>query len=103
MNTSGWIAVYLPMFIIFFIILPQGYVMQVRTAIRRKRKVGSKRMTNEILKSYVGKICKISGGSYGVNIKGRIVDVNENWIVVQTSRGDKIVNAEYVQSIRIDS
>ena len=103
MNITTWIAIYLPMFIIFFIILPQGYVMQMRTAVKRKKKVGIIRMTNEILKSYVGKICKISGGSYGVNVKGRIVDVNENWIVVQTSRGDKIVNAEFVQSIRIDS
>ena len=77
--------------------------MHMRTAVKRKKKVGIIRMTNEILKSYVGKICKISGGSYGVNVKGRIVDVNENWIVVQTSRGDKIVNAEFVQSIRIDS
>ena len=62
----------------------------------------AKEVTNETLVKYVGKSCMISAGSYGVNTVGRIVSINENWIEVETKKGaTELVNADYVQSIKI--
>ncbi|MDD2371291.1 MAG: hypothetical protein PHQ32_04745 [Firmicutes bacterium] len=100
MNPAIWIAIYMPIFIILFVILPQQYVMQKKIILKRKKKEGLEIMTNEMLKKYIGKNCKISGGSYGINIKGKIIDINENWIEVETNKGNNIINAEFVQSIK---
>jgi len=34
--------------------------------------------------------------------KGKIINVNENWIEVETKKGIELINAEFVQSIKID-
>ena len=59
-------------------------------------------MTNEIIKRYIGKNCRISTGSFGTNLIGEIIEVNENWIEVKTKKGMELINAEFVQSIKID-
>jgi len=58
-------------------------------------------MTNEVIKKYIGKNCKISSGSLGINVVGTIIDVNENWIEVETKKGQELINADYIQSIKI--
>ena len=101
MNPGSWIAIYLPLFIIFFIIIPQQN--QISTAVLRKikKRKGGFVMTNEILKKYIGRICKISTGSMGTNVAGKIIDINENWIEIETKKGNELINAEFVQSIKI--
>lgn len=58
-------------------------------------------MGNEIIKEYVGKTCKIFGGQ-SVNGIGKIIEVNENWIKLETKKGVELINAEYIQSIKFD-
>ena len=58
-------------------------------------------MTNEIIKKYVGRDCVISTGTFGTNVTGKIINVNENWIEVETKKGEELINAEFVQSIKI--
>ncbi|MDR7870777.1 MAG: hypothetical protein RIN55_07970 [Tissierellaceae bacterium] len=58
-------------------------------------------MTNDVIKKYVGRDCRISTGSFGTNVVGKIIDVNENWIEVETKKGIEIINAEFVQSIKV--
>lgn len=101
MEPSTWIAIYLPLFMLFVIILPQQYRMDVNARrIRAKRSV--LQMTNEVIVKYIGKECLISAGSYGVNVSGRIVSVNENWIELALKKGDtQLINADYIQSIKI--
>lgn len=60
-------------------------------------------MSNETIKKYIGKNCRISTGSFGTNVQGRILDVKEEWIEVQTKKGIEIINAEFIQSIKIDN
>ncbi|KJF28198.1 hypothetical protein TZ02_04450 [Clostridium aceticum] len=60
-------------------------------------------MMNEVIKKYIGKSCKISTGSFGTTIVGKIIDVNENWIEVETKKGNELVNAEFIQNIKINS
>ena len=102
MNTGSWVAIYLPLFIIFFIILPQQRAMQKAVLLRiRKRKGVVVGMTNELIKKSIGKNCQITTGSFGTNVKGKIVDVNENWIKLETKKGEELINAEFIQSIKL--
>lgn len=43
----------------------------------------------------------LNSGSFGTNIKGEIIDVSENWLEVATKKGKELINAEFVQSIKI--
>ncbi|AOT71550.1 hypothetical protein Gferi_19635 [Geosporobacter ferrireducens] len=101
MNAGTWIAIYMPLFILLFIILPQQRILTKSIILKIKKKKGGITMTNEVLKKYIGKNCNISTGTFGVNIIGRIIDVNENWIEVETKKGNELINAEFVQHIKV--
>ena len=66
-----------------------------------KKRKGIIIMTNEVIKKYIGKNCKISTGAFGTNVIGKIVDVNENWIEIETKKGVELINAEFIQSIKV--
>ena len=91
----------MPLFIIFFIILPQQREMKKSIILKRKKRKGLIIMTNEVIKKYIGKTCRISTGSFGTNVIGKIIDVNENWIEIETKKGNELINAEFIQSIKI--
>lgn len=58
-------------------------------------------MNNELISKYIGKNCKISTGTYGTTVVGKIISINENWIEVETKKGIELINAEFIQSIKI--
>lgn len=103
MNTGTWIAIYLPLFIIFIIVLPQQHAAQkaVLLRIRKRKGKGAIKMINELIKKYIGKTCQISTGNFNNSVKGKITDVNENWLELETKKGKELVNAEFIQSIKI--
>ncbi len=76
--------------------------MQISIINKKKKGKGLIIMTNEIIKKYIGKNCRISTGSLGTNVAGKIIDVNENWIEVETKKGIEVINAEFIQSIKVD-
>jgi hypothetical protein len=76
--------------------------MQKSIIFKIKKKKGLIIMTNEVIKKYVGRNCRISTGSFGTNVIGKIIDVNENWIEIETKKGNELINAEFIQSIKID-
>jgi len=102
LSSGTWIAIYLPLFVLFFVILPQQRLIQKSIILKIKKRKGLIIMTNEVIKKYIGKNCRISTGSFGTNVIGKIIDVNENWIEVETKKGNELINAEFVQSIKID-
>ncbi|AFA47275.1 hypothetical protein Awo_c04760 [Acetobacterium woodii DSM 1030] len=75
--------------------------MQRIINLKFKKKKGLMIMANEAIEKCIGKNCKISAGSYGTNIVGKIIEINENWIEVETKKGVQFINAEFVQSIGI--
>ena len=93
----------MPLFIILFVILPQQSEMQKFVIQKIRKRKGLIIMTNEVIKKYVGKKCKISTGSFGTSVVGKIIDINENWIEIETKKGKELINAEFVQSIKITS
>ena len=102
MNSAVWIAIYLPLFVLFVIILPQQYAINInKNMISKHRKKGGFKLTNEIIKKYIGKNVRLSTGSYGINVEGTITEVNENWIEIKTKKGTELINSEYLQNIKI--
>lgn len=103
MNTGSFIAIYMPLFIIFIIILPRQRAAEkaVLFRIRKRKGKGAIKMINELIKKYIGKSCQISTGNFNNSVKGKITDVNENWLELETKKGKELVNAEFIQSIKI--
>jgi hypothetical protein len=60
------------------------------------------RMSNELIRSLIGKTCQISTGSLGEAFdKVRVVDVQDNWIRVEKKDKVRLINAEYVTTVKI--
>jgi hypothetical protein len=92
----------MPLFLIFFVIVPQQQKVRKAILLRKKKRRGEITMTNEMIKRYIEKKCKIvSAGSMGATITGKIVNINENWLEVETRKGMELINADYIQSIKI--
>ncbi|EHQ90324.1 hypothetical protein DesyoDRAFT_3294 [Desulfosporosinus youngiae DSM 17734] len=100
MNTGSWIAIYLPLFIIFVIILPQQRAVHKAVLLKVRKRKGVAKMTNDLLKKYIGKKCLITTGTFGTNVRGIIIEVNENWLEVETKKGNELINGEFIQSIK---
>lgn len=91
----------MPLFILFFVIIPHQREIERAVQLKIKKRKGVITMTNEIIKKYIGKNCKISTGSFGTNVVGEIIDIYENWLEVETRKGKELINAEYIQSIKV--
>ena len=71
MSSAIWVAIYMPLFIVFFVILPQQHEIQKLIILKSRKRKGLIIMTNEVIKKYIGKNCKISRESFGKNAKGK--------------------------------
>jgi hypothetical protein len=101
MNTGTYIAIYIPIFIVLFVILPMN--RRKFFTLRKLKKIrGERVMSNELIKSCIGKICTISTGMSGASYsKVEIVEVVDNWVKVQSKGKTNIVNIDYIQNIKI--
>jgi len=84
-----------------FIILPQQRTLHKAVLLKIRKRKGVVKMTNELIKKYIGKKCQVSTGTFGTNVKGTMIGVNENWLEVETKKGNELINAEFIQSIKI--
>lgn len=101
LNSSTWIAIYLPMIIMFVVILPRRRKIMKLIMIKVKKRRGKLTLGNDVLKRYVGERCKLVTGALGTTVKGKIIEVNDNWIEIQTKAGQELINADFVQSVKI--
>ncbi|HKL10634.1 MAG TPA: hypothetical protein VJ990_04285 [Clostridia bacterium] len=101
MNPSVWFAIYLPLFILFFVIFPRQKKVRRIVAQKIRKRKGLKVLTNEMIKKYKGKRCKITTGALGTTVVGKMVEINENWIEIETRKGIEIINSDFIQSVRI--
>jgi len=91
----------MPLLILFFVIIPHQREMERAVLLKIKKRKGVITMTNEVIKKYIGMKCKISTGSFGTNVAGKIIEVNENWLEVETKKGKELINADFVQNIKV--
>lgn len=92
---------YLLLFVLILVFVFYENTKRRMIKIKMKKKRGLMMMTNELLKSYIGRNCFMYMGSFGTNVAGKILSVNENWVEVESKKGIELVNAEFVQSIKI--
>lgn len=96
MNIEQFIAIYLPIIILLFVIIPS----QRRNIIKKIRKKRGKRiMANELIKKYIGKNCVISTGTFGSAASGEITAVEDNWIEINTKKGAQVINIDFITNI----
>lgn len=103
MNLSVWIAIYMPIFTLLFVILPQQHAIRRALISKLKKSKGVITMTNELVKKYVGNTCHISTGTFGVSVVGKIININGNWIEIETKKGNQLINSEFIQNIKLKS
>ncbi|WP_293659332.1 DUF6897 domain-containing protein [Anaeromicrobium sp.] len=100
MNPAIWISIYLPMFVVLFILIPSEHRI-ITAKIKQKKKRGVK-MSNDLIKSYIGKVCNISSGSFGPKFqKVKIIEVVDNWIKVEGKGKIDLINIDFIQNIKI--
>lgn len=58
-------------------------------------------LTEHVIKKFIGSTCTIIAGTLSTNLEGKIVDVDERWIEVETGRGMELINLDTVHSIRM--
>jgi hypothetical protein len=102
MNISTWIAIYLPIIIIFFIVIPSNN-RKIAFILRLKRKKkGRNRMSNSMIESLIGKEVMISTGSIGSSYdKVTVVEVVDNWMKVEKKGKIDLINIDFIQGIKI--
>ena len=101
METSSWIAIYLPLFVVFVIIIPaQRRIIHVVKLLKKRR--GIKNVSNELIKNCIGKVCTISTGALGSNHnKVKIIEVVDNWIKVESKGKVDLINSDFIQNIKV--
>lgn len=101
MNAGVFIAIYLPIFIVIFVMRPNS-LKRMFLVRKLKKNRGENKMTNELIKSCIGKTCNISTGSFGASYtKVEVIEVVDNWIKVQAKGKTDLVNIDFVQTIKV--
>lgn len=111
LNLPILLAVFLPLLILF---IGQRQQRNTLRRHRRRRRASQSDTTNstqnkevlpvanELIRSLIGKTCQISTGSLGEAFdKVKVVDVQENWIRVERKNKTRLINADYVTSVKI--
>ena len=101
MDSSTWIGIYLPIFVVLVIIIP-AHNQNIYTTRKLRKKRGERKVSNELIKSCVGKTCSISTGALGSSYnKVRVIEVIDNWIKVESKGRKNLINSDYIQNIKI--
>ena len=59
-------------------------------------------MSDEMMKSLIGKKCTFSTGPFGETFKNvEVLEVDNNWIRVTDGKREQLVNSEYVTTVKI--
>ncbi len=101
MDIGALMTIIFPLFSLFFAVMPKKKGTAGAVIVKIKKKRGVIMMINEAIKKYKGNNCIISTGTFGATVVGRIIEVEEKWIEVETKKGTQLVNSEFIQSVTI--
>ena len=99
MNIAIFIS-FLPIIILLFIILPQqkkkAKKIVINKIIKKERRVY---MSKEVFKNLMGKNCLI----YSIDqySEGKITEINDNWLKIETKKNIEIINIEFIEKIEV--
>jgi hypothetical protein len=72
----------------------------LRSRVIQQRRAAS--VSHEMIKNLIGKRCTFSTGPFGETFKNvEVVAVDENWVRIQDGKAERLVNSEFVTSVKI--
>lgn len=86
--------------IIFWFLIILNNRNQFKFIQKNKRKKGRK-MPQELIKEFVGKVCSISLYNDLSGITGKILEVEENWMKVKHKNSVQLINGDMIMKIEI--
>jgi hypothetical protein len=89
-------------FIIIFccIIIPRRNKLYLGI-IKRKKKGRKRKMPQELMKEFIGKVCTIILFNETFGVQGKIVAVEENWVKVEEKNKVRLINGDMIRDISI--
>ncbi len=101
MESSSFIAIYLPIFMLLFVILPTMNKKKKMTIQRLRKKRSETLMTNHLFLEYIGKRCSIVT-SFGRSFKQvQIMAIEENWLKISKNGTEHLLNIDLIESLKI--
>ncbi len=102
MNIGALIAVFLPIFLLLFVFIPQTraqhkLIQQTRNRVRMNREADF--LASQLVTQCLGKNCLISTGLNG-SFQGTVIEIADNWMKVESKGVVDLINCDYIQSIR---
>jgi len=94
---------YLLFFIIIIIsciIIPSRNKLYLEI-IRRKKKGRKRKMPQELIKEFIGKVCTIVLFNDTFGVQGKIVAVEDNWIKLEEKNKVRLINGDMIRDISI--
>ncbi len=102
-----FIPVYLLLFIVLFVLLPQQNrfmygVIQRQRKLRKKEMEGKLHMMPaEFVKEFLGKVCAVTQFGDAAGATGRITAVEDNWIRLEQKNAVRFINVDMIKDIHI--
>ena len=86
--------------IIFCIVIPKRNKLYLGI-IKRKKKGVKRKMPQELMKEFIGKVCSISLFNESFGITGKIISIEGNWIKILEKDTSRLVNGDMIRDIKI--
>lgn len=100
LKSTFFLLLYFSVFIPLFLVLIGQYSGYKMIQLKVKKKRADIAVTNELIKSYVGRHCVITTGSFGGAVSGQIINVCDNWMEICTSKDSQLINIDFITNIR---
>lgn len=65
----------------------------------RKKKGRKRKMPQELMKEFIGKVCTIILFNESFGVQGKIVAVEDNWIKIEEKNKVRIINGDMIRDI----
>lgn len=86
--------------IVCCIIIPRRNKLYLEI-IKRKKKGRKRKMPQELMKEFIGKVCTIILFNDTFGVQGKIVALEDNWIKVEEKNRIRLINGDMVRDISI--
>ncbi len=69
--------------------------------INRKKKGKKRKMPQELIKEFIGKVCTIILFNESFGVQGKIVAVEDNWMKIEEKNKVRLINGDMIRDISI--
>ena len=100
MDSGNFVAVFLPLFTVFIVLLQLQKRRRRMAIMHHLRKKGVLRMSIDAIKRNIGRECQITT-MLEKKVSGTIVEVSDNWVEIENKRVREFINVEFVERFRL--